>query len=301
MALDSAEHQLLARFASTVERWPRPAALAVAVFSIPLLGIVDYLSGPDVAFSIFYLLPLSIIGWISSDRFLPTAAGMLAAITWSAADLYSGASYGNPLIPIWNTTTRLVIFLVVVILLQNLRASFAEQRDLARTDALTGVANSRSFMEHLGDELRRAQRFKTPLSLIYVDVDDFKRVNDTHGHSAGDEVLKRVAKTLTENMRAVDTVGRLGGDEFAILMPSTEEVGASNVLTVLPDRLESGMQDLSFPVTLSAGCVTFIDPPAGVGAMLQAVDEVMYEAKKAGKNTGRHRVSHKAEDKAPAL
>lgn len=301
MALDSAEHLLLARFASTVERWPRPVALTASFISIPLLGVVDYLSGPALAFSVFYLLPLSIIGWVSSHRFLPQAAGMLAAVTWSMADLYSGGDYTHPLIPIWNTTTRLVIFLVVVMLLQNLRASFAEQRDLARTDALTGVANSRAFMEQMAAEFRRAQRFGTPVSLIYVDVDDFKKVNDAHGHSAGDEALKHVAKTLAESMRAVDTVGRLGGDEFAILMPSTQEAGASKVLAVLLDRLESGMQDLSFPVTLSAGCVTFIDPPVGVGAMLQAADELMYEAKKAGKNTGRHRVVHTSQDKAPAL
>lgn len=301
MALDSAEHQLLARFSTTVERWPRSVALGLSVVSIPLLGALDYLSGPALAFSVFYLLPLSIIGWVSSHRFLPQAAGLLAALTWSAADVYSGTDYSNPLVPIWNTTTRLVIFLVVVMLLQNLRSSFAEQRNLARTDALTKVANSRAFMEHMSAELDRAQRFRTPLSLIYVDVDDFKTVNDTHGHPAGDEVLKRVAKVLTQSTRTVDTVGRLGGDEFAILMPSTEEAGASKVLAVLPRRLESGMQGLPFPVTLSAGCVTFVDPPAGVGAMLQAADELMYEAKNAGKNKGCHRVVHSLEDKAPAL
>ena len=301
MALDSAEHQLLARFASTVERWPQSVALTASFTAIPLLGAIDYLSGPALAFSVFYLLPLSIIGWVTSHRLLPQGAAMLAAVTWLLADLYSGADYSHPVIPVWNTTTRLVIFLVVVMLLQNLRAAFAQQRDLAQTDALTKVANSRAFMDHMTYELRRAQRFRTPFSLIYVDVDDFKRVNDTHGHSAGDEVLTRVAKTLTESRRAVDTVGRLGGDEFAILMPSTGEEGAAKVLTTLPEQLHTSMQELSFKVTLSAGCVTFVDPPAGVGAMLQAADELMYEAKKAGKNTGRHRVLHSAGERAPAL
>ena len=269
--------------------------------AIPLLGVIDYLSGPDFAFSVFYLLPLSVIGWVSSQRLLPQVAGMLAAVTWLLADLYSGALYSHAAIPVWNTTTRLAIFLIVVMLLQNLRAAFAEQRTLARTDPLTGVSNSRAFMEHIGAELQRARRFRAPLSLIYVDVDDFKAVNDKHGHAAGDQVLRSVAKVLRESTRTVDTVGRLGGDEFAILMPSTDEAGASKVLSDLPHRLERGMKDFPFGVTLSTGCVSFIDPPAGVGAMLQAADELMYEAKKAGKNSGRHRVVRDTEERAPAL
>lgn len=294
MALETAEHRVLTRFAATVDRWPRPVSRVGSLLAIPLLGVVDWLSGTDLAFAVLYLLPLSVIGWTSDDRrSLPRIACVLAALTWLAADIQAGQTYSHPAVPIWNTSTRLVTFLVVVILLQSLKSAFAEQAQLARTDALTGIRNARAFMDEVTTETRRARRHGSPLSLVYVDVDDFKTINDTQGHSGGDEVLKRIARSLDRHTRDVDVVGRLGGDEFAILMPSTDEKGAAKVMGALPDRLQDAMSDLDFPVTLSTGCVTFLEPPAGVGEILQAADELMYEAKKSGKNAGRHRVIHK--------
>ncbi len=282
---------MLTRFAETVDRWPRNVARLWAILSIPILGLLDYASGPDVAFAALYLLPLSIVGWTSDEHHaFARSATLVAALTWLAADLASGAEYSHPVVPAWNTFARLVTFLVVVSLLQSLRAAFAEQRQLARTDPLTGIRNSRAFMDDLAGELRRARRHLSPLSLAYVDVDDFKSINDTLGHSGGDDVLKRVAKALDVHTREVDIVGRIGGDEFAILMPSTDDTGALKVMGTLPARLADAIDDLSFAVTLSTGCVTFIDAPAGVGEILHAADELMYEAKRGGKNAGRHRV-----------
>lgn len=291
MGLDTAEHRVLARFAATVDRWPRPAARAASVVAILILALLDYASGPDLAFAVLYLIPLAVIGWTSDDnRTLPRTACVLAASSWLAADLASGAVYSHPAIPLWNTTTRLVTFLIVVTLLQSLRSAFAEQQQLARTDALTGIRNSRAFMEELTAEVRRGRRHPAPISLVYVDVDDFKAINDSHGHLNGDEVLRRVATALDTHTREVDVVGRLGGDEFAILMPSTGEAGAAKVLRSLPDRLTAVMSDLPFRVTLSTGCVTFLGAPAGVGQVLHAADELMYDAKKRGKDGTRHRV-----------
>ena len=287
---------MLTRFAATVDRWPRSVARIGSIASIPILGLLDYASGPDVAFAALYLLPLSIIGWTSyDDALFARSATILAALTWLLADITSGAEYSHPIVPAWNTLTRLVTFLVVVSLLQSLRIAFAEQQQLARTDALTGISNSRAFLDEVTAELRRIRRHSAPLSLVYVDVDDFKSINDTAGHSVGDEVLKRVAAALDDHTREVDVVGRLGGDEFAILMPATDEAGAANVMRTLPQRLASAMTGLPFPVTMSTGCVTFIDPPAGVGEILHAADELMYEAKHGGKNAGRHRVVRRSE------
>lgn len=294
MPLDSTEHRLLTRFATSVERWPRTVARSVSIVAIPLLGVADYASGPDLAFAVLYLLPLSIIGWTSADQpALPRLSTLLAAATWLLADLSSGATYSHPAVPIWNTATRLITFLIVVMLLQNLRAAFVEQEKLARTDALTRIANARSFMEQVTAEVQRTRRHGSPLSLAYIDVDDFKSINDTHGHAGGDQVLKRVGRALQQNTREIDVVGRLGGDEFAILMPSTDEAGAAKVMESLPTRLAAAMSDLPFDVTLSTGCVTFLDAPAGVGEILHAADELMYESKKAGKNAGTHRVIDK--------
>ena len=296
MALETTEHRVLTRFANIVDRWPRNVARLGAILTIPVLGLLDYASGPDVAFAALYLVPLSIVGWTSDDNHsFGRSATVLAALTWLAADLASGAEYSHPLVPAWNTLTRLVTFLIVVSLLQSLRAAFAEQQQLARTDPLTGIRNARAFMDDLGAEVRRARRHLTPLSVVYVDVDDFKSINDTLGHSGGDDVLKRIAKALDTHTREVDIVGRIGGDEFSILMPATDDAGALKVMAKLPARLAEAMDDLSSPVTLSTGCVTFIDPPAGVGEILHAADELMYEAKHGGKNAGRHRVVRRTE------
>jgi len=289
--MDTAGHRILARFATRVEQWPTNTARVLAAVSIPGLGLLDYLTGPDVAFSVFYLLPLSIIGWLSRDnRVLPWMASLLAALTWLAADTAAGVDYSTFLVPLWNSATRLIIFLLVVMLLQNLQNALAEQRHLAESDPLTGVANARRFMDAIGGEIRRARRHSAPISLGYIDVDDFKTINDSQGHSGGDAVLKKLAAALGDNTRDIDIVGRLGGDEFAILLPMTDEAGSRVVIEQLRLRVAGAMQDLGFPVTLSMGCVTFLEPPAGTGEILHAADELMYEVKRGGKDAALHKV-----------
>lgn len=283
---DPSKHRLLDRFGEVVDRWPAPAARGLAVVSIALLGFVDYLSGPQIAFSVFYLLPLSVIGWTSERRRLLTlGACLLSAMVWLVADITAGAEYGAAWIPVWNTTTRFIVFAMVVTLVANLRESVAREKDVARTDHLTGVANTRSFMEALTAEVQRVQRHRAPMSLAYVDVDDFKRINDSVGHAGGDEVLKKVAGALSSSLRQVDLVGRLGGDEFAILLPATDGAGAGVVVASLRDRVANTLDDLTIGVTLSIGCMTFLNPPAGVGEVLHAADELMYESKRGGKDS----------------
>lgn len=289
--METAEHRLLARLAAHSAKWPPRTARVLAVLSVPFLGVADYLSGPDVAFAVFYLVPLSVIGWLSSrSRFFPWTSSVLAALTWLAADLGAGAEYSMWVIPLWNTTSRLVIFLVVVMLLQNLQSALAEQRHLAESDSLTGIANGRTFMTALGTEVRRTRRQPGPLSLAYIDVDDFKTINDTHGHSGGDDVLQRLAAALDGSTRDIDLVGRLGGDEFAILLPMTDVDGAKVVIEGLRKRVDSAMKAVGFTVTLSMGCVTFTGPPAGAGEVLHAADELMYEVKQSGKDSALHKV-----------
>ena len=289
--MDTAGHRILARFSERIEKWPPMTALALAVASIPSLGVIDWISGPDIAFSVFYLLPLSIIGWLGTrNRYLPQLAPLLAALTWLIADIAAGADYGSVLIPIWNTATRLIIFLVVVMLLQNLQSAVAEHRHLAEIDALTGVANGRVFMSAIGAEISRAKRHGGAISVAYIDVDDFKTINDSQGHAGGDDVLRRLGAALDQNTREIDIVGRLGGDEFGILLPMTDEAGSRAVIDHLRERVAGAMSDLGFPVTRSLGCVTFLEPPAGTGEILHAADELMYEVKRSSKNAALHKV-----------
>lgn len=288
---EAREHRLLDRFGDTIDRWPRSTARVLSLLLIPLLGIVDYLSGPQVAFSVFYLVPLAVLGWTSSNhRSIGATASVLAALTWLLADVAAGAEYDAGWIPVWNTVTRLTIFLIVVNLLSNLRDAVAQERELARLDPLTRIPNGRSFLENLDAEVRRARRLNRPLTLAYLDIDDFKTINDTQGHSGGDEALRRVAEALTSSTRDIDVVGRLGGDEFAILLPETGEQGASTVIHALPDRVRSTIADIGFPVTFSLGSVTFETPPSDVNEMIGVADVLMYEVKRNGKDSVKHKV-----------
>lgn len=157
----------------------------------------------------------------------------------------------------------------------------------ARTDALTGLANRRAFDEHLSQLLAHADRFGHSLSLILADVDHFKNVNDTWGHEAGDVVLKHIAKTLQDGVRAVDICARFGGEEIALLLPQTALPGA----TELADRLRQAVgekpivwagNDIS--VTVSCGVACYPDGVLTKEALFAAADRALYEAKSAGRN-----------------
>jgi len=159
---------------------------------------------------------------------------------------------------------------------------------LAATDGLTGLLNHRRFQEVLGRELRRVERYGTPLSLVMLDLDDFKRVNDMHGHQQGDAVLCAVAARIRACARAVDHAARYGGEELAILLPHMDLEGAAE----MAERLRREIEALELPlpdgrslsVTASAG-VASLDAGTRSGRELVATaDAALYRAKRAGKN-----------------
>jgi diguanylate cyclase (GGDEF)-like protein/PAS domain S-box-containing protein len=159
------------------------------------------------------------------------------------------------------------------------------EKELARTDMLTGLSNRRAFYEALQMERARAARYGRPITLAYVDLDNFKRVNDTLGHAVGDELLVCVADLLRQTLRLSDTVGRLGGDEFALLLPETSPGSAESLLEKLRKILMDAMQVRSWPVTFSIGAATFLNNPPPLEQMIRAADELMYAVKKSGKNS----------------
>lgn len=157
----------------------------------------------------------------------------------------------------------------------------------ARTDALTGLWNRRHFDEHLKTEVARTNRSGSPCSLVLVDIDHFKQVNDTFGHDAGDAVLRQVAKALQDAVRQMDVCSRYGGEEMAILLPETGVAGASE----LAERLRAAiagreMRHGSTPlqVTASFGVASFPETVAQGDALFGAADKALYAAKSAGRN-----------------
>jgi diguanylate cyclase (GGDEF)-like protein len=162
----------------------------------------------------------------------------------------------------------------------------AELENLAGQDALTGLANRRIFTDRLAHAVERAARTGNPLSLIYVDLDAFKALNDRHGHGAGDELLKQVSARLRQSVRAADTVCRWGGDEFAVIMEDTDAAQA----TALMQRVESALGETFFlgdaPIAVSASVGLSSCPADAIDSegLVRRADAAMYRAKRSGKS-----------------
>lgn len=162
-------------------------------------------------------------------------------------------------------------------------ASLVDQlRDMAATDGLTSVANRRTFEAALEVELARAARAGTAVSLVMLDIDHFKNLNDTHGHQAGDEVLRTVASVLKQQSRAFDTPARYGGEEFAVIMPGCDLADAERGAERL--RRAIAAAETVAKVTVSAGVATFPVHAADAESLVQMADGAMYRSKRAGRN-----------------
>jgi diguanylate cyclase (GGDEF)-like protein len=176
----------------------------------------------------------------------------------------------------------------VVAAMENARL-FEETLRLSRTDPLTGLLNRRAMEEKLQEELRRARRYRHPLSVIMADIDHFKLFNDTHGHPEGDLVLRKVAEALVAKARNIDFIARYGGDEFLIILPETSKTHALGVA----ERIRGAVAQTSFTnaetlpgrrLTLSLGVATFPDDLGEGGDLVQRADEALYAAKQTGRD-----------------
>lgn len=161
----------------------------------------------------------------------------------------------------------------------------AELDGLSRQDALTKLPNRRAADERLVHELARHRRSQTPLTVMLVDIDHFKRINDTHGHAVGDEVLAEVARRMAVICRASDFVARLGGEEFLLVLPDTDQRGGEALGRKVLDWVASMPVGAVSKVTISVGLVSVV-PTAGMqaGPLLDAADQALYRAKHAGRN-----------------
>jgi len=157
-------------------------------------------------------------------------------------------------------------------------------RQSMRTDDLTGLANRRALREQLERECMRSRRTTDPLTLLFIDCDDFKTVNDAHGHVLGDTVLQTVAECLKTGTRDYDTVARFAGDEFMILCPGTDSVAAQNLAQRMMHRLRECMTSNNYNITFSMGVATFSEFEISVSEMIAIVDQTMYRTKHSSKD-----------------
>ena len=163
---------------------------------------------------------------------------------------------------------------------------FEQAQTEARVDALTGLFNPRWLMETLEREIRRAERFDSPLSLLMIDLDGLKTVNDRQGHAAGDALLQHVAARIRGVLRQFDGAARMGGDEFVVLLPSTDLGGAQQVARRLLDSVRDGdarFRGVALPITASIGAAQW-RPPWDALQLIEMADRAMYAAKQTGRN-----------------
>jgi diguanylate cyclase (GGDEF)-like protein len=211
-------------------------------------------------------------------------ASLASAAIWLGADLASGHIYTQPTTPVWNFLIRLSLFLIITLLFSSLRKAMSREKEMARTDYLTGAVNGRRFFELVQMEIDRLQRYKHTFTLVYLDLDNFKGMNDKFGHHMGDQILCRVVSYMQRHVRKTDVIARLGGDEFALLLPETPQGSARIMLNNLQIGLLGEMQKEQWPITFSFGVVTCHMPPTSVDELLRIADGLMYSVKREGKN-----------------
>jgi diguanylate cyclase (GGDEF)-like protein len=255
-----------------------------------IVTLLDELTGPQLSLGLFYLIPVAWVAWFGSQR----AAILVAAcsafsrflVQWhEGVDFWPKTVDGErTFASFWNGASELLFFLLFTLMILRIKGQLDRERALARIDTLSKVHNARSFRELAEAEVERARRYGRTFSLVYIDLDNFKQVNDTLGHAAGDALLCLVAEVLQDNTRHVDVVARLGGDEFALVLPETGSAGTWAVLQRIRHKLVSQIAERNYPVTASMGAACFLEAPASLDEALQKADEAMYFSKQHGKD-----------------
>ncbi|MFT4512270.1 MAG: diguanylate cyclase (GGDEF)-like protein [Planctomycetota bacterium] len=284
-----------------MDRLASMGAAPVTGLSAVLLGSVgflDWFSEADIAASLGYLLPISVAAW-GFGRIGAVIVAALCAGMWLAIDLMTAVVGVTPALQLVNMIVLTVAFQLFGLLLATLRGQLDHERKLARTDPLTSVHNRRAFWSAAAREVSRGRRQGTPFSLVYIDVDGFKGVNDGYGHRAGDELLRRIALALQEDLRDLDMVARLGGDEFVILLPGAAEAGAGKVINRLKKRLAKARWRQSFDIDFSMGVLSVVESPESVEQLVGRADELMYQVKRSGRGLVLFDVLRASEDLPP--
>ncbi len=268
------------------ERSLKVLSIIASVLTILIVGYVDYITGEEISLALFYLIPISAATWL-----LTRWVGITLALLSAALELfihYLAQPDSIQTFHILNSAGDLFFFSFFVIILSILKKQYYHEKKAAGTDPLTRVMNLRAFNTFSTSEIERSYRYKHVFSVAYMDIDNFKEVNDTFGHAVGDDVLKVVAITMQEFVRSTDVVARVGGDEFVIFLPETDADAAKTVMNKIHDILNRVMKRNEWPVTFSIGAITFLDAPRDFDEMMKKTDHLMYDAKKEGKNMLKH-------------
>lgn len=263
----------------------------LSILLLLVVAVLDHKTGPRLSFSLFYLVPIAVASWGSKSNYGILMA-LLSMMIWLYIEVLTHPEEGNFFVHAWNGITRLGFFLLPAFFLKSLQ----RERLHSRTDFLTGASNHRHFHEGLQMEIDRSARYSLHFTVAFIDVDNFKVVNDTFGHIFGDEILKAIVDTMRNTLRKTDLVARVGGDEFAILLPETNEKAARTAITNMCQKLTDEMRTRKCPITFSVGALTLNAPRISSDKILSIADRMMYLVKNSGKDNIRFETHQPPED-----
>ncbi len=244
-----------------------------------------YDNGRYISVDIFFCLPIvqtarlaSIHVMRRSDTQASTLIGIVLSVAWSMTEAVLVGAFPPDVLAL-NIFTRSVAFTV----LGRVIAKLWREREYAHKDMLTGLGNRVDVLERLEAEQERSERSRSPYSLLFIDVDHFKALNDIHGHRVGDEALCLLADILRASTRKVDAVARLGGDEFVLLLPDTDEQACGMLVKRIRESSDHAFQGRFWPISISIGRVTWVGKTEKPDWVIRMADENMYEVKKSRK------------------
>lgn len=272
------ENPLLKKYFAWLEGKSKAFNLTVGLLCLSTIVFVDWYHGVAYNFTFLYIFPVAFTTWFAGKRCGAFVAA-IASLSYSInAELFFDTA------AVWNAAGTFVVFSAIGILVRSVRTLWEKEQLLSRNDHLTGLLNSRAFLELLDYEIGRYNRSPAPFSLAYIDLDSFKEVNDTYGHQRGDELLKLASNIMRSTLRATDMASRMGGDEFAILFPNTGIEQIKGVEDKFRRKFASVMEKNHWPTSLSMGIVTFNSSPSNTDDAIKLADSAMYRAKNNGKN-----------------
>jgi len=261
-----------------LENKKKPFLMLLGTLFLVLVWFIDYLLGWKINFSPGYLLPIIFVTWFISAKaglVIAVVSGFLRFITI----IFGGSSYPGLAFHGYNVGIRLIFFVSISNLLAKLKILLEREKYFGRIDYLTGLANKRQFDELSNIEIARFNRYKHIFTMVYMDIDYFKNINDRFGHHAGNMLLMTTAKIIKKNIRTIDVAARIGGDEFTILMPETDQGQAEMVVNRLQKSLMDAVQKNKWPVMFSFGVVIVSRKPDSVNDILKLADKLMYSSK----------------------
>lgn len=279
--------RLLIKAASATEGWRPATKWTVALISLATVCAADFVIGTQASLMFLYLLVAGLAAWSVGER-EGLLFGLLVAAGGATVHHFQHVLHPEHAVAatteLWNLFARILTTGMVVILVSGMHGALRLERWRASTDGLTGVLNKASFRERMTRRIAAARGTSQGFILCYMDLDGFKQVNDRHGHSAGDDILRLFSNAAVEAIREQDLFARIGGDEFVALLniPSTGD--GDHIASLVHRRISTILNRTGLPVSCSMGAlVATADELDPLEAAIQFADSLMYEVKRSGK------------------